>query len=350
MTLFMWAGWGVLILTMVATLQLVASTVFFFSRWRNGYTDLPFAFLLVASYLGLPVILYENLIFVHLYVRPLPPIFTDDWLTLFFMSSAVGVVFYNLFLLSVRDYQLKPIVLLSFLVGISIGGMIPSLHLDLETISVIFYAPVEGGYLFVFGILLFNLIGFAGFSLALLEMDRKQRSQVGMITFLAVATFMLAPIAVLMERLYQLLDMPLNFVFIPFLLSSILHTGNYLIRNRSLPIMGSVEYVLVMGEELSQVSYPVEIPEFLPFISSIDHLQIRVEKTRPIIFGSSEMEVVVSWNNLTGLVVLKGMGSRTARRCLRRLISLLEEFPEQSGDFEELVKRYFYPFFLAKGE
>ncbi len=344
---FLIAGWSVLVLTAVAVLLLLVATVRFLLRWNAGYTDVPFATLLVASFLGLPVILYENLIFIHLYVKSLPFQPSNEWLQLTFLFSAIGVVFYNLYLLSVKDFPIGSIALLSFLVGISIGGMVPSLHLDLGTVRVVYYDPIEGGYLFAFGILLFNFIGLVGFVFALLEMDPQAISQVGWITFVAILSFMLGPFVVILERLFDVLVMPLNFVFIPFLLSSILHMGNYVIRLRTLPVLGSVEYILVISKDdkTPLASYPTEVPEFLPFLSSMDQLRsLGKGQPRPIFFGSDEVEVLLTTRQLTGLVMLKGSGNRIGRICLARLLSCLEK--REPIDFELLVRRCFYPFFV----
>lgn len=341
----MMVGWLVVGMTGLASGLLIAALVKFILRWKGGITDIPMGLLLLAAIMGLPVIVYENLIFLHFYVSSLPLNFSSFWIRIFFTLSAVGVVYYNLYLLSIKDFPLVPTAFLSIMVGIALGGMFPSIHLDFSHDPILYYSPLLGGYLFCIGIALFNLVGFVGFSLALLELPDHKR--VDWMTKLGVAFFMVSPILVVVQRVFNVFDLPLNVVFLPFLVSSFLHLTNYLWRSATLPILGLVEFLVILEPDgtTTKAFYPRSVPAGLPFLASVRSIKdIEVGKVDPAVFGSPEMSVVVHLSGLPSLLVVKGLGSKIGRICLMRLLKKAKEKAYTEAEFEKLVEGCFVQF------
>ncbi|RMG24213.1 MAG: hypothetical protein D6732_23825 [Methanobacteriota archaeon] len=200
----------------------IIAVIKFFSRKR---LDIQYALLLLSTIFIFPVFVYESILFVHLFQFPLPLQFSPSLLKLCFGLGLIGIVFYNLQFMLMKDFPTFPIGLIAIWTGIAIGGMMVALRLNpADPVRPIFYDPLTGGLEFVIGMVAFNLIGYYILIASTIQQKRKMELRLPhLLTILGIAIYFTAPFVVVVQRILQLVLQPFNLLLFPYELGLFLH-------------------------------------------------------------------------------------------------------------------------------
>ncbi len=177
--------------------------------------DIQALFLLTCAYLMQPVMIYENILFLdHQLGWELE--YSQNLLKVTFGVGLVGVMFYNLHLMSVKDFPTIPVVLLGIIMGFAVGGMSVALNLDPQNkVRPIYYDPLIGGLWFVISLIVFNLLGVGVLYLGYKEWRREKPTRfVQMLDAMALFLYFIAPFVVYSQRISQIILQPFNLLFL----------------------------------------------------------------------------------------------------------------------------------------
>lgn len=246
-------------------------------RKRNKW-DVQTLLLLLSIAFLFPVFCYESLLFVDIFMFETRIHFSEPFLKTSFALGLIGIVFYNLQFLMLKDFPTIPISLIAVWTGIAIGGMTVALHLNpLDSQRPIYYDPLTGGLEFVAGQLAFNLIGYAVLILSILQQRKEQGFKIPKpLTLIGVGIYFLAPFFVILQRILQIILQPFNLLLLPYELGITLHLISYILH----------------GEK---ASFTAEIT-----LQSVSIIEI---ESQTVIAGYSNIQEEV-WTKLSSMVVL----------------------------------------------
>jgi len=208
---------------------LIVLVIALFRYYRTNLMDMQFMVLIVSILLLLPVITFENILFIDLQMNQIDLRYNVWGMRFFFIIGILGYFVYNLHLLTIEDMPSFPTTITGIICGFAIGSMMVSAKVDPNATQPIYYEPLTGGMFFILSMLIFNLVGAIGFfsSLYLREITY-QKPMIRTIDMIAIFSFFFSPIVIYIARIYHLLLLPVNSIFLLTELAFILHLIGYI--------------------------------------------------------------------------------------------------------------------------
>ncbi len=221
----------------------------YFKRLKSqSIFDFSNAFLLLSLLLAFPVIIYENLMFIHIWIFPLPIDFNLSFLKLTFILASLSMIMFNLQLLVMKGLPDLPVSFLMVTMGVATGAMVVGLRLDLNQPIPIYYSPVFSGIIFIGGLMVFNIVGMVGFLIALRDMRSIKSKLLSPLHIISSFSFFIGPIFVFLTRIVGIEDAPLNLLFFPFLIAFLIELVLYLKGDEGYPVLGRIISVAIVDK------------------------------------------------------------------------------------------------------
>jgi len=327
--------------------------IFVYSRGKNF--DVQYLILLASMGVMTPVIFFENILYLDQHYSLFEFSYSLTMMRFTFLLGILGYLFYNIHLLTVEDLPAFPISILSILAGFAMGAMVISAQLDTSnTIAPIGYNPIQGGIIFILSLMIFNLIGFSGFTF---YQYRKGQRISTFENLIAIILFTLSPIVIFMLRILNFTDLlPFNFIFflpsVTFFLNNVsMILGRY--RYQISYDINSI-YILDLNSDIVIAGYSKEHKHdelkvtgmaFLAINSIIQ--EISHNRSDNPIFGANYGNVIISTNRELMIVTTYYSGGRKIGKYLQGLI--LRSFRKNretltTEGFKKILDRYLYLF------
>ncbi len=344
-------GLWIVFLTVLFFGGTIVSVIRYLFRWRKGYVDVSNGLFLLALLFGQPILVYENLLFVHLEVMRLPISFSVTVLKVFLVLSSFGIILYNLQFLVLEDFPFSGLLVLAALMGIGIGGMVAGVQFDPLTTPPLYYSPVIAGVLYVGSLGLFNLVGLVG-----LFLSKSKGARLSFPYLFSAVLFFSGSIAVFFTRVVLLLERPSNLLILPFLVPSFIllilyryHGCGYSVRAViiGLAVLDTERNVVLAGYH-PEGSHTQLTLDGMAFLAAQTALVETLGRNEP--FRTRNL-VHLFHGSLMVLLVLSEGGEKIGRYCARRLLMSLATTGQELDDpgFADLLHRSFFPFFGCNG-